>query len=256
MDRSHADRRWRGARLSGVDPAYADRYRELFNRHWWWRARETVILRTLRRLRTARGARLLDVGCGGGVFFPRLTEFGTVEGVEPDPRLLSNDPAINERIHVGLFDASFRPAHRFDVVLMLDVLEHLDDPEAALRRGLGLLADRGVVLITVPAFPVLWTSHDTLNEHRRRYTKRTMRALAAACGMRLDHMEYFFHWTVPVKLGQRVFEAIHRGAPRSPVVPHAAINTSLRLLSKAEYLTLRNLRLPFGSSLLAYGGPQ
>ena len=63
---------------------YALAYRRLYQEHWWWRAREALLVRELSRLRLPpSGGRLLDVGCGDGLFFERLAEFGAVEGVEP-----------------------------------------------------------------------------------------------------------------------------------------------------------------------------
>ena len=80
-----------------MDPEYGALYRELYERHWWWRAREAVILDELSRLRPAGDwGRILDVGCGDGLFFPRLSELGEVVGVEPEAALLSDRPREGE----------------------------------------------------------------------------------------------------------------------------------------------------------------
>jgi SAM-dependent methyltransferase len=196
---------------------------------------------------------VLDIGCGGGVFFNALEEFGHVEGVEPDTGLISDDPGIRSRIYAGPFDDAYRPGHTFGLILMLDVLEHLDDPVGALRHVLALLEPGGVILLTVPAFRILWTSHDVLNEHRTRYTKTTLGRVATASGLRFDHMEYFFHWTAAGKLAQHVLEKALRGTPKPAGVPPGAVNTLLYRLSRLEYRASHQLPVPFGSSLLAYG---
>src|SRR5436190_189838 len=73
-----------------VDATYAQEYRELYERHWWWRARERFILDELARLRPAAGwGAILDVGCGDALFFDALSRFGDVEGVEPDASLVT-----------------------------------------------------------------------------------------------------------------------------------------------------------------------
>jgi len=239
-----------------MDRAYASRYRDLYNRHWWWRARERIILRFLRRLRPSGGwHRILDVGCGGGVFFDRLSEFGAVEGVEPDRLLVDATSPWRSHIHVGPFDETYQPTHKFGLILMLDVVEHLDRPVEALRQGIGLLAPDGIMLITVPAFEWLWTSHDDFNQHRVRYTKATLRETANRSGFQIEHMEYFFHWTVPGKMVQRAMETVGSGDPAPPNIPPRPINAALYQLSRVEYAVLRHLRLPFGTSLLAYGRP-
>lgn len=233
---------------------YAQVYRELYEKHWWWRAREAVILRELRELRRGKPAgRVLDVGCGDGLFFDQLSVFGEVEGVEPDRSLLSPGSPYHDRIHVGPFDESFQPGHKYDLIVMLDVLEHIPDAEGALRYALNLLEPDGRIVLTVPAFPRLWTHHDDLNRHVMRYTRRTLQKLAARVGIRIYRIRYFFHWTFPAKLLVRVLERV-RGPQGPERLPARGANRFLFLLSRAEESALRFANLPFGSSLLSVCG--
>jgi SAM-dependent methyltransferase len=237
---------------------YARSYADLYRRHWWWRAREEYLLEVLRRHLPRHGSSgILDVGCGAGLFFERLAEFGPVHGIETDATMRTGRPDIDDRIHWGTFE-SFRPAGSFDAILMLDVLEHLTDPLTPLRLSLDLVEPRGVLVATVPAFPLLWTSHDVLNEHVRRYTRRTFRRLLERGGWRADVLDYFFHWTFPAKLMVRLAEALpgQRGRqPSPPRVPASRLNHVLYRLSRFEQVHLRRLRIPFGSSLLAVARP-
>jgi 2-polyprenyl-3-methyl-5-hydroxy-6-metoxy-1,4-benzoquinol methylase len=241
-----------------MDADYGARYRELFQRHWWWRARERVILEALQTHRPASGWRtVLDVGCGDGLFFDelaRLPGVQLVEGVEPASDLVSPDGPHRARIHVAPFDATFDPGRRYSLIVMLDVLEHLPDPAAALRHALGLLEPDGVFLATVPAFTALWTRHDDLNHHYTRYDKASFARLAAKAGLRIDEARYFFHWTAAGKIATRIKEALIPGAPASPTVPPAPVNGALYALSRMEARLLGRLPVPFGSSLLAVGG--
>ena len=241
-----------------MDSGYGARYRELFQRHWWWRARERVILDALRgRLPASGGGNVLDVGCGDGLFFDGLAALPgvrLVEGVEPASDLVSPDGPHRARIHVTPFDATFTPSRRYTLVLMLDVLEHLPDPAASLRHALSLLEPRGVFLATVPAFMSLWTRHDDLNHHYTRYDQSSFRALATKAGLRIDESRYFFRWTAAAKVATRVKEALIPGEPRSPTVPPAPINLALYTLSRLEERLTRALPIPFGSSLLVIGG--
>lgn len=237
-----------------MDPGYGVRYEDLYRRHWWWRAREAAILGELRRLRPARGwRRILDVGSGNGLFFDRLSEFGTVTGIEPDTALLDPGGRWRADIHGVPFDAGFQPGHRFDVILMLDVLEHLDDPAAALRHALTLLEPGGVVVCTVPAFQWLWTRHDDLNHHRRRYDRPAFRALAAEAGLEIRQERYLFQWLVPVKLLVRLLERFRAGPPRPPRVPPEPLNSFLRIVSRIQERVTSVLRVPWGSSLMVTG---
>ncbi|MEO6525371.1 MAG: class I SAM-dependent methyltransferase [Gemmatimonadaceae bacterium] len=240
-----------------MDDGYGAKYRDLFERHWWWRAREQVILRALEVHRPAGGWRsVLDVGCGDGLFFDRLAALDgveLVEGVEPAAALVSPDGPHRARIHVMPFDACFDPGRRYSLVLMLDVLEHLEDPVGALRHALALLEPDGVFVATVPAFMALWTRHDDLNHHFTRYDKRSFGALAEAAGLEADEMRYFFRWTAGAKLVARAREALLPGEPSLPTVPAGPINRALYLMSRLEEALLGAVPLPFGSSLLVVG---
>ena len=124
---------------------------------------------------------------------------------------------------------------------------------AVLQHALSLLEDDGLLLITVPAFRALWTSHDDLNHHQTRYTKRTFARLAEACGLEVLEARYFFHWTCPVKLLIRCKESLLASPPRPTRIPAAAVNRLCFLLSRSEQMILGRLPVPFGSSLLMVG---
>lgn len=236
-----------------MDPSYGLLYRTLYERHWWWRAREEAILAALRAAQPADGWRtVLDVGCGDGLFFDRLSEFGAVTGVEPDAALVSEQRRA--LIHVGPFDRTFAPSRQYSLILMLDVLEHLNEPSESLRYALELLEPGGTFVATVPAFPVLWTRHDEINQHYRRYTKNSFAELARSAGLHTTSSRYFFHWTFPVKLAQRFAEALHRPAEAFPRVPAEPINRMLYSLSCIERRMLGGFAIPFGSSLMILGG--
>jgi len=233
---------------------YAERYAELYRRHWWWRAREEYLVEVLRRyLPSQQSSRILDVGCGAGLFFERLSEFGSVRGVETDTTMKTGRPEIDDRIHWGTLQ-SFPAESTFDAILMLDVLEHLADPLPPLRRALGLVGDRGVLVATVPAFRSLWTSHDDINEHFERYTGRPFGELLRTAGWRVETLRYFFHWTFPAKLAVRLAESLRpprNDAQDLPRIPPEPLNRALYLLSRLEQRSLGPVGVPFGSSLLA-----
>ena len=237
-----------------MDPDYGRHYRELYEKHWWWRAREVILLEELHRLfPDSRALSILDVGCGDGLFFEKLRQFGEVEGIESEAALVDPRGPNRSRIAVAPFDGSFNPGKKFDLVLMLDVLEHLDAPEEALRHAVSLLRAGGMIVATVPAFRLLWTNHDRLNEHRTRFTKRSFCLVAAAAGMEIMEMRYFFNWLFAAKLAARMAESILPREPRTPRIPSSAINGFLYQASRAEEILTRRLRVPFGGSLLAIG---
>ena len=238
-----------------MDSKYGEAYRELFEKHWWWRSRTELIVGKVRQLRPASGWKhILDIGCGDALFFDRLAEFGEVEGVEPSADLVSPDNPHRGRIHVCPFDDNFRPGKQYSLILMLDVLEHLDHPIGALKHVLDLLAPEGTAILTVPAFMELWTNHDALNHHRTRFTKRSFREVAKQAGFSIQEARYLYHWTCPVKLGVRLMENLFHPEPGNPKVPIGLANEALFWASRVEQKTLSVLPMPFGSSLMIVGG--
>jgi SAM-dependent methyltransferase len=236
-----------------MDPDYAARYAELHVRHWWWRARKRFVLDELERRRGWADAtvRILDVGCGDGLLFEELSRLGEVEGVEPDASIVTPDGRWSSRIATQPFDETFRPSRRYSRVLFLDVLEHTDEPASMLVHAFRLLEPGGFVLITVPALPALWTSHDELNRHRTRYTRASLARLARDAGAAVDCARYFFHWLVPVKFGVRVKESFAQAQPRIPTIPPRPLNVVLERASRLEQVSVSRLPIPFGTSLLA-----
>jgi 2-polyprenyl-3-methyl-5-hydroxy-6-metoxy-1,4-benzoquinol methylase len=108
------------------------------------------------------GGKILDVGCGDGLFFERLSQFGDVEGIEPVSELVNTTGVCEKRTYIAPLDEDFRSSDRYSLILMLDVLEHFLDPTGALRQALTLLTPGGTVLVTVPAFKLLRTNHDVI----------------------------------------------------------------------------------------------
>jgi 2-polyprenyl-3-methyl-5-hydroxy-6-metoxy-1,4-benzoquinol methylase len=234
-----------------LDPNYGKHYRELYKNHWWWRAREETVLEVLRRrIGSKANVHILDVGCGDGLFFDRLQEFGDVEGVEPAGELVDPKGPHRAKISVAPFDESFCPARRYSLILMLDVIEHVDQPESALRHAWTLLEPGGLLVITVPAFPMLWTNHDVLNQHRTRFTKARIRKLAKQARLRILDARYLFGWVFPAKLLLRAKEKITAAKPDIPRVPGPGWNHFLWRLSRAENRLALRVLFPVGSSLL------
>jgi 2-polyprenyl-3-methyl-5-hydroxy-6-metoxy-1,4-benzoquinol methylase len=234
-----------------VETAYASAYPALYAHHWWWRVREEILLGRIRRLLGSRDdARILDVGCGSGLFFDVLQPFGHVEGLETDEDAVTRAGRWQRQITNGRLDSSFTPSLPFDLVLLLDVLEHVEEPEAVLRRALEILRPGGAVLVTVPAFQWLWTTHDDLNHHKRRYTARDLRVSLEQSGFVAIDTRYLFQSIVVPKLLTRMYERVSGASPRVPRVPARAVNSACRAWYRFEHAAFG--WLPFGGSILAH----
>jgi SAM-dependent methyltransferase len=211
-----------------------------------------MLVATIRHLVADRPVRILDVGCGNGLFFDALQHFGDVTGIESDPVSLTHDNPWADRIICGELDERYAPPAPFDLILMLDVLEHASNPENLLRHAARVLDQGGRILITVPAFQWLWTSHDDINHHRKRYTAEEVRCLIEQAGLVVHESRYLFQSLVLPKLAVRASEAL--ASPRStlPHIPGPIVSTALQTWFWAEFHLLAPL--PFGTSVLAVAG--
>lgn len=238
-----------------MQPSYVRQYLDLWHHHWWWRARHHLVLRQLEDLtgRSTAGRRrlrILDVGCCGGVAFDDWSRFGEVWGVEPDERLAASTPKWSHRVTRASL-ADFRaPGETFDLILLLDVLEHIEDDAGALDRLTELLAPGGLLLVTVPALMLLWSAHDEANAHFRRYRKSALVARLRQAGLEPVDARYFFTWSCGLLLLRRFFARAEGYRVR---VPWRPIGLLFEGLSRVEDRVFRALGLspPFGSSLIA-----
>lgn len=232
-----------------MESGYVEAYVDLYRRHWWWRVRERILLTHIRELARDRipNARILDIGCGAGVFFDALEPFGHVEGVESDRASVERSGRWRSRIHVGEL-ASFKAERPFDVILALDVVEHLRDPDVLLRQAASLLAPGGRIVITTPAFDWLWTSHDRLNLHVKRYTAGELEDLVRSVGLIPISTQYLFQSLIVPKLLVRAMEALRPSPPSVPHVPAPVVNRALEKWFRAENAIAGFL--PFGSSVM------
>jgi SAM-dependent methyltransferase len=235
-----------------MDPSYAAKYAEMHARHWWFRSREEYVLRYLRRVAgDRRSLRILDVGCGDGLMWKALEPFGQVDGIEPDASLLSPGSPHRDRIEVAPFPAP-RPRQPYDVILMLDVLEHIEDDRGALASVFELLRPGGHFLLTVPALMLLWSEFDELNRHYRRYRRGQLRGRLQDAGFEVLSARYYFFWSLLPLLGRRLLfrsEASEESAFLK--VPPAPVNSLLRAVSDLEHRVTSRVPVPFGSSLIA-----
>lgn len=224
--------------------------------HWWYRGRQRILRAELGALAIPAGARLLDVGCGSGQTVALLSEFGTAIGVDPDPGSVTHALAHGHAAMVASLPTLPFSDATFTVTTCLDVLEHLDDDRGALEELRRVTAPDGALVVSVPAYQALWSSHDVANEHRRRYRAETLRAVALAAGWRTTRLTYFNSLLLPAAATVRLAERLRR-RPRQPgrsdlALTPPALNGLLELPLRAEAAYLRTgARLPAGLSVLA-----
>jgi SAM-dependent methyltransferase len=161
-------------------------------RHWWYRGRRRVIRAELERLALAEPATILDAGCGSGRTMQLLSAYGVASGVELSESAaeVARARGIGDVVIGRLEDLPWPDAH-FDLITCLDVIEHTPDDRATLAELLRVCRPGGYLLVTVPAYPRLWSVHDEANHHYRRYSRVALRTAALQAGWELERMTSF-----------------------------------------------------------------
>lgn len=220
--------------------------------HWWYRARQKIILSQFRRRFEHRNdLRIIDIGCGAGTFLCCLKEFGRVVGLEASPQA-ANEARIrsSSTVWTGTFPQGVpENSDPFDVACLFDVIEHLDDDITALASARRLLTRQGSLFVTVPALPWMFGIHDEINEHRRRYTRASLTKALRTAGFTRVWVSYFNFLLSPLLIPAIAWRNIRKSGHHFEV--RTKLGPILEQVFGFERHLLKYLRLPFGLSLLA-----
>ncbi|MDY6945771.1 MAG: class I SAM-dependent methyltransferase [Pseudomonadota bacterium] len=226
------------------------------DRHWWFVGRRAVLRDLIGAFKMPSTASILEVGSGTGGNLEMLCEFGEVKAMELDAH--ARELAIRKtqgRVEVRAGrcpdDIAFAD-QRFNLICMFDVLEHVEEDVATLAALRRSLASGGRLLVTVPAFSWLWSTHDEFLHHKRRYTAHDLEIKCAAAGLKMERVSYFNTFLFPLGVLARVKDRLVRSKVASGVgLPASPVNFLLRQIFSMETVLLRRMNLPFGMSLLA-----
>lgn len=236
-----------------MNPDIYARMAAIEDEHWWFRARRSIVASIIEALRLPSGGRILDAGSGTGGNLPMLRAFGDVVGMELDEgaRVLAARKAGVQVVAGRLPDElPFHPVS-FDLITLLDVLEHVDDDLGTLASLASLLKPGGHLLLTVPAFPFLWSEHDVVHRHYRRYRRPELMARVEAAGLRVIHASYYnsilFPLVAVIRLAEKVFGA--QGG-QDLTMPPPWLNRLLCRIFASERRWLGRIVFPFGVSIV------
>ncbi len=238
-------------------------FSEIQATHWWFVARRRILADVLQRyLAKNKTRRIAEIGCGTGAMLPTLAQFGEAWGIDNSPEAVKLCAQKNlAQVYLDS-DSTWRQV-QFEGLAFFDVIEHVPDDVAFMKNYLAQLQPGGWVIITVPAFMFLWSEHDVLNQHYRRYHAPQLRRSLAAAGLQLERMSYFNTFLFPAIAAARFATKTVRALTRSPQQNGTAhlrtdfernisfLNRPLQALFAGERFVLRYLNFPFGTSLLA-----
>jgi SAM-dependent methyltransferase len=237
-----------------MERAVFDRMAELDQHHWWFLARRRILKRLIERaVKPPRKARILEVGCGTGHNLAMLKEFGQLDASELDrcARALANKRLPRKVKEARLPDLSMFKRNEYDLIALLDVLEHVPDDLGSLRAIHRRLKPGGALLLTVPANPWMWSAHDTAHHHFRRYTKKQLEELFLRSGLEIQLLSYFNTLLYPLVAAARIAGKLLRRQSSDDRLPSAPVNAVLNKVFGLEAAILGRVPMPFGVSLVA-----
>lgn len=223
------------------------RFYEVEDRHWWFVGRRRIVIDQLHRF--GASGPILDLGCGTGGVLAHLGGFGPAFGIDPSPeavgfcRQRGLPVALASGMELPFADSTFGAA------LALDVIEHVEDDVAILREMYRVLRPGGVAVLTVPALPWLWSSHDEVNHHYRRYVRKTLYRAICESGLRPIRVSYYNALLLPLAVTRKVLHRMNGTGDHLETLPEPA-NSVLRGILGAERPLIRRWDLPLGASLV------
>lgn len=223
--------------------------------HWWSVGRRKILNSIIKEMDIPPNASILEVGAGTGGNIEMLKQFGCVTAMEGNLNGLNSIKKIKDiNIIQGYLpdDSKHLKNKEFDLIVLLDVLEHIENDVLALKILKMHLKETGKILLSVPANPRLWSNHDIINKHFRRYTTKTLKLPIIEAGLKLKRITYFNALLFPlialVRFKNNITKNKEFDQKRIPIKP---INEMLKAIFSSECLILKKIDVPFGVSLLA-----
>lgn len=236
-----------------MDISYEEKYHQLEESYWWFKARRHFILGLLKN--EDKKLKILELGCSGGQLIADLRSLGfkDVHGLDISPS------AINLCKKRGLKNVQVCDAARtkfrnseFDIVIASDILEHIKDERKGLAEWSRILKKNGRLVIFVPAFNALWSRHDDLNHHYRRYSKKQLLSSLRASAFSIERSSYWnFFMFIPVALLRLAQKILPSKESDDLYRINSIVNNILIGLLKLENSLLKFLKFPFGISAFA-----
>jgi SAM-dependent methyltransferase len=236
-----------------VEEQLYKKFYEVETSHWWFVARQRIVHHIIDiNLHLAKGSKVLDIGCGTGAILASLSQQYDAYGT--DTSLLAIEYCKQRGLRNAFqctLEAFPRPDLKFDLILLLDVIEHVEDDSGLVKLASRFLNPGGSILFTVPAYQFLWSRHDDINFHKRRYVKSGLRHVLEGAGLKIQLLSYFNTILFPpALLGRLAEKVISSESDGALEIPFPVLNSLLTKTFAFEKNLIGRIPLPFGLSII------
>lgn len=246
-----------------MDKLYYKEYYEMERKHWFFLARGKILMNHLETILREKGTcKILNVGAATGQTSKLLEQFGEVKSLEYDKDCcdFTREELGIEIIHGTVLDLPYED-NSFDLVCAFDVIEHVEDDKLAVEEMQRVCSDKGFVCVTVPAFQFMWSEHDEINHHFRRYTKKPLLKLFGNQDNFVFHSYFNFWLFFPIAayrvLTTKIFKKKKKkedstGSDLQAFGKNKFIEKVLyKMFSSESFFIKRKIKLPVGVSVMA-----
>src|SRR3989344_1059616 len=222
--------------------------------YWWHIAKQKLVKDLIKRFIRKKNLKILDLGCGTGGVLSTLKSLGSIYGLDKTNHALTKAKSRGiknlTRHNLDNVPLPFKK-NQFDLVLTLDVLEHLRNPETTITDIKRILKPSGYLIITVPAYKYLFSYWDKMVGHKTRYSQKGVTRLVRKSGFKVKFSSYFHLIIFIPAVIVRLFKAKTAGKHTSDFIPvPKVLNNFLILISQIESKIIKLVPLPFGLSII------
>lgn len=226
---------------------------ELEDTYWWFQARQFIIDKLIHKYTDLKNHDIiLDAGCGTGGFAAYISQYFQVIGLDTSKTAIefSKKRGIKTIYNqvLGDFDSS---KHAIKAITMLDVIEHIEDDLSVMQDAYNKLPKEGYFIVSVPAYQWLWSNHDRIHMHYRRYTKSHFNELLKKAGFEIEFSSYFNSFLFLPGALKRIVQKILGKESEDPV-DHVSpwMNNLFNCIFRSEAVFLGPLTFPCGLSIV------
>lgn len=239
---------------------YEKHYHEVERNYWIFKSMRELILDRFNKLNIPKSANIVELGCSSGILLEKLKEnnYKKLTGVEISAQAIK---ALKSKDITGVKVKNYKLPFKdnsIDVLIASNILEHIESDSKAIKEWRRVIKKEGHILIIVPAFMALWSEHDEINLHFKRYRIKDILKLAVTAQLTIREINYWnFVLFIPVLVIRKILNMIRPANKKSSqdqliALPNLINKCLINLLNFETYLTAKHIKLPFGVSIYCH----